>query len=324
MDSGSVDLIVTSPPYWKQRDYGHPRQIGQEDSIKGYIDVLAETLDNWSSLLRPHGSVFLNVADKYHNGFLASIPARLERAIVKRGWKIANKVVWSKDTGMPEPKPYRLANRHETIFHFVQQKDYYFDIHTLARHLGQFSNPGDVWELHMARSDSPHLAPFPPDLARYSLLLACPEYVCPECQEPYTRILKPGKELDPSRQQARRAMEIYEESDVLTEEHLDAIRAVGISDAGKGKELQNGAGENSDRVERLAREAKDELGGYFREFTFAPKTHSGWETCECESTAVAGTVLDPFMGSGTTLDVAEEVGRNAIGVDLIIPERFEN
>jgi len=136
--------------------------------------------------------------------------------------------------------------------------------------------------------------------------------------------LKPGKELDPSRQQARRAMEIYEESDVLTEEHLDAIRAVGISDAGKGKELQNGAGENSDRVERLAREAKDELGGYFREFTFAPKTHSGWETCECESTAVAGTVLDPFMGSGTTLDVAEEVGRNAIGVDLIIPERFEN
>jgi hypothetical protein len=103
----------------------------------------------------------------------------------------------------------------------------------------------------------------------------------------------------------------------LTEEHFAAIRAVGISDAGKGKQLQNGAGRNSSRVKELASYAKEKLGGYFREFTFAPKRHIGWECCGCEAPTVPGTVLDPFMGSGTTLRVAETLGRNVIGVDLV-------
>ena len=102
----------------------------------------------------------------------------------------------------------------------------------------------------------------------------------------------------------------------LTEEHLAAIRAVGISDAGMGKKLQKGAGRNDARKQALADEAKAVLGGYFREFTFAPKQHAGWERCDCHVRTRPGCVLDPFSGSNTTLLAAKAFGFSAVGVDL--------
>jgi hypothetical protein len=58
------------------------------------------------------------------------------------------------------------------------------------------------------------------------------------------------------------------------------------------------------------------LGGYFREFTFTKRKMIGWEKCGCDAPFEPGVVLDPFMGTATTLAVAKELGRSAIGVDL--------
>ena len=117
------------------------------------------------------------------------------------------------------------------------------------------------------------------------------------------------------RVQARRAVELAEEAG-LTEAHIRAIQATGVSDAGKALRTQNGTGRNSAEVQLLAAEAKDALGGYFREFTFAKRKTAGWSDCDHGTHFEPGVVIDPFMGTGTTLDVAEELGRSAIGVDL--------
>ncbi len=322
LPEGSVDLVVTSPPYWQRRDYGHPEQLGQEPTPEAYVEALVGTLEGWVRLLRPHASVFLNLGDTYRDGFLAGVPARFEVAARAAGWKIANHVVWAKNSGLPEPLPYRLASRHESVFQLTRSASatgYFFDLYALSEYLGKSANPGDVWDLRRVRNPSNHLAPFPPELARRAILVACPERVCAECRTPAKRLLEPTTELDPARPQAARAMRRFEERG-LTEAHARAIRAVGISDAGKGKELQDGSGRNSARVRELAAEAKQALGGYFREFTFAPKRHVGWNGCGCGASAVPGVVLDPFMGSGTTLSVARELGRDAVGIDLITSE----
>ncbi|MFB6186675.1 MAG: DNA methyltransferase, partial [Halobacteriaceae archaeon] len=73
------------------------------------------------------------------------------------------------------------------------------------------------------------------------------------------------------------------------------------------------------------REAKEILGGYFREFTFPQWTTTGWTNCECSATHLErGRVFDPFVGSGTTIQVANEMGCHSYGVDLNISNINQN
>jgi hypothetical protein len=86
-------------------------------------------------------------------------------------------------------------------------------------------------------------------------------------------------------------MEIAEEAG-LTPAHIAAVQATGVSDAGKALKVQNGTGRNAAEVKKLAAEAKEVLGGYFREFTFARRETVGWADCSCASQQLAGAVLD--------------------------------
>ncbi|TVT39609.1 site-specific DNA-methyltransferase [Hymenobacter setariae] len=314
------DVIVTSPPYWQRRDYEHPDQLGQEKTPEQFVETLADTVAGWAQWLASHGSIFINLADTHYKGFLVGVPILFEIAMRKRGWHVAHRVIWSKPSSVPTSSSKRLASRHETVLQLVAPRkrksdlNYYFDRFALTKY-----NPkaeiGDVWHVSPSRRLSGHVAPFPVELVRRILLLACPEQVCETCGKPFTRLVGPSEILDDKRPQARRAMELFQESG-LTKEHLAAIRAVGISDAGMGKKLQKGSGRNSAYIQKLAIEAKAALGGYFREYTFAPKEHLGWETCSCNTCVRPGWVLDPFAGSNTSLYAAQELGFRAVGVDL--------
>ena len=101
----------------------------------------------------------------------------------------------------------------------------------------------------------------------------------------------------------------------LTAEHIRAIQAFGVSDVGKATKFQTGSGRSAQRVTELAMEAKRALGGYFREFTFARKATIGWSDCGHDSYR-RGVVLDPFVGTGTTLRAARDAGLDGIGIDL--------
>jgi DNA modification methylase len=315
----SMDLVVTSPPYWHKRDYELSGQIGQESAPSEYVDALVECLREWRRLLRPTGSVFLNIGDTFYKRSLAGIPGRVEAAAIDDGWIVRNRIVWAKDGGMPEPAQDRLANRYEYVLHLAVRSDYYYDLFGYADAMGNGANPGDVWHFNPGRHMGDHLAPFPPEIARRAILLACPRSVCPECRQPQRRVVRRTAQLDPSRPQAKRAMELAKQAG-LTREHIAAIQATGISDAGKALRVQTGTGHNSPRVRELAAEAKAALGGYFREFTFARRQTVKWTDCGCAAPKVRATVLDPFMGTGTTLRTAYAMGRSAIGVDLAPPK----
>lgn len=313
IDDDSVDLVFTSPPYWRKRDYGHEDQIGQEDSPEEYVKSLMSALEEWKWVLRDTGTILLNIGDKFENTSRIGLPWKVANAARERGWRVRSEIVWHKPNGMPTSAGDRFNTRHEYIFHLAPRGDYYFDKFGFE---AAYDDPVDVWKIRHDRNEK-HLAPFPKELVKRGLVAACPPAVCDSCGQPRERIVEKSlTQLNPDRPQAIRAMDQFENSE-LGEEHIKAIRAVGIADVGKGKEVQNGTGSNSDKVVELANEAKNVLGGYFREFTFPEKTTTGWTECECETPQIEpGTVLDPFAGSGTTIEVAEELGFSAVGVDI--------
>lgn len=316
LSDSSIDLIVTSPPYWNKRDYGHSDQIGQEATPQAYVNAMLECLEEWKRVLRPHGSVFLNVGDTYFNKSLLGIPGRIEwDAVNSGGWLVRNRIIWAKESGMPDPVKNRLANRHEYVIHLTLNPDYYYDLFGYSESVSNGANPGDVWTINPERNMGQHLAPYPRELVRRAIMLAAPTQVCGNCNVPRRRVVERTADLDPSRPQAKRAMELAREHG-LTPEHIRAIQSFGVSDVGKATKFQNGTGRNSAEVQRLATEAKAVLGGYFREFTFSNKRTVGWTDCG-HGTPARAVVLDPFAGTGTTLKTAIEEGRDAIGVDLV-------
>jgi len=314
LGSESIDLVVTSPPYYKQRDYGFELQIGQESTPEEYAKEMAKVLRELQRVLKPSGSVFMNIGDSY-NGYrsLCGIPGAIEDVARGQGWKIRNRIVWSKTRGMPTPTRNRLPNRHEYVLHLTRSTKYYYDLHAYSKYLGEGASPSDVWEFPPSLRKGAHLAPFPNELVERAITLACPIQVCPSCGTPRERQMQKTMSLNLKRPQARRAQALAKKVGITTD-HIAAIQATGISDAGKGRRIQGQR--NSEDVRRLASEAKELLGGYFREFTFPKWRSVGYSSCSCQDGFMPGVVLDPFVGSGTTLEVALKLGRRAVGADL--------
>jgi len=119
-----VDLVVTSPPYWRKRDYGFEGQIGQEKTSEEYVAAIIAAMAEWRRVLRPSGSVFLNIGDTYWQKSLQGIPSLVEVSARRAGWILRNRIIWVKKGGMPDPVQDRLTGRHEYILHFAVNSYY--------------------------------------------------------------------------------------------------------------------------------------------------------------------------------------------------------
>lgn len=121
-----VDTIITSPPYWSQRDYGVKGQIGNEENPGEYIDNILKVADGLKDILKETGSYFLNIGDKYTKKNLQMVPFKLAAKMQERGWVLRNTIIWYKPNHMPSSINDRLNNIWEPIFFFVKDTGKYY------------------------------------------------------------------------------------------------------------------------------------------------------------------------------------------------------
>ena len=127
MPSGIVDTIVTSPPYFKQRDYGSDLQIGREPSVGEYVERMVELFAELKRVVKPSGSMWMVIGDKYLKGELQGVPWRVALALKDAGWILRSDCIWHKPNAMPSAVKTRPTTDHEYIFFFSNSKDYFYD-----------------------------------------------------------------------------------------------------------------------------------------------------------------------------------------------------
>lgn len=122
-----VDTIVTSPPYWQQRDYGTDDQIGQEVSPAAYVERLSELFEELKRVVKPTGSMWMVIGDKYLKGELMGMPWRVALGLKDAGWRMRSDCIWHKPNAMPSSTRTRPTTDHEYIFFFSNGKDYFYN-----------------------------------------------------------------------------------------------------------------------------------------------------------------------------------------------------
>ena len=205
LQPNSINCVVTSPPYYWQRDYGVDGQIGKEDTIQGFVDNIVEVFRGIKSALKKDGVVFLNLGDTYYSAkgrphgkdskhvarnaarqelravdgpglglprkSLIGIPWRTALALAQDGWTLRSDIIWMRKTAMPEPtaidRPWR---QHEHVFMFSLSPKYYFNREALGAE-------EDIWLIEPERNNAArglHYAPFPSTLVKRCLDVGCP------------------------------------------------------------------------------------------------------------------------------------------------------
>jgi len=122
-----VDLIITSPPYFKQRNYNANKQIGQEKELKGYVNNLVAVFSGCKRVLSDRGTLWLNLGDKYMENQLVGAPWNVALALKENGWLLRSDVIWHKPNAVPSSVENRPTVDHEYLFMFSKTKDYYYD-----------------------------------------------------------------------------------------------------------------------------------------------------------------------------------------------------
>jgi len=122
-----VDTVVTSPPYYRQRDYSGEGQLGLEETPEAYIDNLVAVFGECRRVLKASGSLWLVLGDKYLDGRLLGLPWRVALALQAEGWILRSDIIWHKPNAMPSAVKTRPTTDHEYVFFLTASADYYYD-----------------------------------------------------------------------------------------------------------------------------------------------------------------------------------------------------
>jgi len=197
--------VITSPPYFWLRDYGVTRQIGQEETVDGYVKAIASTMDEVYRVLKQDGVLFLNLGDTYYSGkgesqghdpksnkrrfglravdksggvgigirpkTIIGIPWRVAIEMSQRGWVLRSPIIWHRKHCLPEAVKDRPRRSYEYVFMFVKDRKYYFNRQALIK----AKVAEDMWTITARPKPTNGIdtAPFPDELVQRCLDIGC-------------------------------------------------------------------------------------------------------------------------------------------------------
>lgn len=184
----SVNMVITSPPYWALRDYGVKGQLGLEPDFDSYVKKLCDVFEEVKRVLRKDGTCWVNLGDTFSgsgNGTndyrteeskslsgkrfdyntmfqgkqkkehqllpdksLCNIPARFSIEMQNRGWILRNVIIWHKPNCMPTSVKDRFTVDFEYLFFFVKSKKYFFKQQREPHKLESLERIKHRWEGH--------------------------------------------------------------------------------------------------------------------------------------------------------------------------------
>ena len=127
LPSESVHAAVTSPPYWRLRDYEIDGQIGLEATPEEYVARLLPIFDELRRVLRHDGTCWVVIGDTYVEKCLTLIPGRFGSAMTAHNWICRNKIVWDKPNVIPSSAADRFTVNYDEVFFFTKGRKYYFE-----------------------------------------------------------------------------------------------------------------------------------------------------------------------------------------------------
>ena len=293
LPADSVDCIITSPPYFRLRNYQDGRQIGLEAHVDDYVHELRLVARKLARVLKPGGAFWLNLGDTFSRAHaqgaseksLILAPERLALALIKDGWVLRNKVVWAKTNPMPTSVRDRLSCTHEVVYFFVREPRYFFDLDAIrVPHVSKLSRPAkghvswsvpDSWRGPSTGSNTGL------DRLKREGLVGHP-------------LGKNPGDVWPLATAGYRGAHHAVFPERLVERPLLATCPEKV-------------------CSRCGRPWKREPIRTLGHLAVAGELQP---TCQCDAAPRPGIVLDPFMGSGTVASTATRLGRHWLGIEL--------
>ena len=329
LESESVDVAVTSPPYWSLRDYGADGQLGLEATPQEFVDRLVETLRELRRVLRRDGTLWLNLGDSYassgsgynvdphggaHRAATASDGYAREQSAKRTTTPRRAQVVDGKraDAGgttairppaAPGLKPKDLAGVPWRVALALQEDGWWLRADVI------WDKPNAMPESVTDRPTLAHEHVFMLTRSRryyYDREAALEPYEAPEHVN-----RTPSPLYNPNQPAGKRAH---------TGLHPvaagpDGRRQTRVA-AGDGS-IQHRNGERWPHPDgRNARSVWHIATQPYKRSHFATFPEELARRCIASSSRAGGIVLDPFAGTGTALLVARRLGRSAIGIEL--------
>jgi len=325
---GSVNCCVTSPPYWGLRDYGVDSQIGLEKTPDEFVAQMVAVFREVRRVLRDDGTLWLNLGDSYNaynanrgraaganknhheimpsadrglsdkslkNKDLVGIPWMVAFALRADGWYLRQDIIWHKPNPMPESVSDRCTKAHEYLFLMTKSDRYYFNQDAIKERSitndprRPYTSEG-AWEMDGRPEDQRHGGePRSHKGSKFHTGKTATHQLDRASKKPRTAGNKTHKYV-----------EEYEASE--TEEHRTKAGLLKVADV---------PWESANKRSVWAVATQPYGKAHFA--TFPPKLI---EPCILAGCPEGGTVLDPFLGSGTTALVADRNGCNCVGIEL--------